>query len=139
MKRLKSPPTMRAKKRYVIFRVHAESPEETSSRETAPARSWRMPAEAGEGRFDFLNIRGAIWNSLESWLGEAGLAKANVNFIMNLWNPKTQTGFLSCSPKYVDQVKVALALVHQIGDERVIIQVLRVSGTIKGGKSKSSG
>jgi len=115
MKKLKSPPTLRAKKRYIIFRVHTESP---------------------EFRPDFLNIRGAVWNSLESWLGEAGLAKADVRIINNLWNPKTQTGFLSCSPKYVDQVKVALALVHQIGDERVIIQVLRVSGTIKAGKGK---
>jgi len=138
MKRLKSPSTLRAKKRYIIFRVHSESPEETSSRETAPARSRRMHAEAGEGMFDFLNIRGAIWNSLESWLGEAGLAKANVSFIMNLWDSRKHTGFISCSPKYVDQVKVALALVHQIGDERVVIQVLRVSGTIKAGKGKTN-
>ncbi len=116
MKHLKSTPTMRSGKRYVIFRVHSE---DTSFRP------------------DFLNIRGAIWNSLESWLGESGLAKADVHIINNLWNPAKQTGFLSCSPKYVDHVKVALALVHQIGDERVIIQVLRVSGTIKSGKKKS--
>ncbi len=116
MKRLKSTPALRAKKRYVIFKVHSENP---------------------EFRPDFLNIRGAIWNSLESWLGEAGLAKASVRIINNLWNPKSQAGFLSCSPKYVDHVKVALALVHQIGDERVIIQVLRVSGTIKSGKEKT--
>ena len=114
MKRLKSPPTLRQKKHYVIFRVHTE----------------------GEFRPDFLNVRGAIWNSLESWLGEAGLARANVKFIMNLWDPKAQTGFLQCSPKYVDQAKVALSLVHQIGDERAIIQVLRVSGTIESGKAK---
>ncbi|MBM3304157.1 MAG: ribonuclease P protein component 2 [Candidatus Aenigmarchaeota archaeon] len=115
MKRLKSPPALRAKKRYIIFRVHSDDP---------------------EFRPDFLNIRGAIWNSLEGWLGEAGLAKADVKFIMNLWDSRKQTGFLSCSPKFVDQVKVALALVHQVGDERVILQVLRVSGTIKGGKEK---
>ncbi len=107
---------MRSGKRYVIFRVHSESP---------------------EFKPDFLNIRGAIWNSLGSWLGEAGLASANVRIINNLWNPARQTGFLSCSPKYVDQVKVALALVHQIGDERVIIQVLRVSGTIRSGTAKT--
>jgi ribonuclease P/MRP protein subunit POP5 len=116
MKRLKSTPTLRPKKHYVIFRVHTDNP---------------------EFRPDFLNIRGAIWNSLESWLGESGLAKANVKFVMNLWNPQKQSGLLSCNPKYVDHVKVALALVHQIGDERVIIQVLRVSGTIKSGMEKS--
>jgi RNase P/RNase MRP subunit POP5 len=114
MKRLKSTPTLRAKKRYIVFKVHSE----------------------GEMQ-DFLNIRGAIWNSLESWLGEAGLAKAGVRIINNLWDGRKQVGFLQCSPRYVDQVKVALALVHQIGDQRVIIQVLRVSGTIKSGKEKA--
>ncbi len=117
MKRLKSTPSMRPKKRYIIFRILSEDP------------SFKP---------DFLNIRGAIWNSLESWLGEAGLASANVRIINNLWNPAKQTGFLNCGPKHMDNVKVALALVHQIGDERVIIQVLRVSGTIKSGKEKAA-
>lgn len=125
MKRLKSTPTMRSGKRYVIFRVHSQQTLRPSGRSSL------------EEKPDFLNIRGAIWNSLESWLGESGLAKADVHIINNLWNPAKQTGFLSCSPKYVDHVKMALALVHQIGDERVIIQVLRVSGTIKSGKKKS--
>ena len=114
--KLKSRPTMRSKKHYVIFRLHYGDP---------------------EFRPDFMNVRGAIWNSLESWLGEAEAAKANIRFIMNLWDPKTQTGFLSCSPKYVDKINVAMALVHQIGDQRVIVQVLRVSGTIKSGKEKA--
>jgi len=38
----------------------------------------------------------------------------------------------------VDLVKVGLALIHQIGDQRVIFQTLRVSGTIKSGKKKTN-
>jgi RNase P/RNase MRP subunit POP5 len=33
-------------------------------------------------------------------------------------------------------VKVSLALIHQIGDSKVIFQTTRVSGTIKAGKGK---
>jgi len=113
-KRLKSTPTLRQKKRYLFFRVIVD----------------------GEWKPDFLNIRGAIWNSLESWLGEGSLAKADVRIINNLWDGRKQVGVLVCGPKYVDQVKVALGLVHQIGDQRAIVQVVRVSGTIKSGKTK---
>jgi len=110
--KLKKLPSLREKKRYIIFKVHAE---ETLS---------------------FENVSNAIWNSLLDWLGERELAKANVWIIKNLWNGKEQTGFIKCSPKYVDAVKVGLALIHQIGDSKVILQSLRVSGTIKSGKEK---
>jgi ribonuclease P/MRP protein subunit POP5 len=112
--RLKSTPTLRQKKRYVFFRVHTD----------------------GDWQPDFLNIRGAIWNSLESWLGESGVAKAGIKIIVNLWNQKSLTGVLVCTPKSVDQIRLALGLVHQIGDQRAVVQVLRVSGTIKAGKDK---
>jgi RNase P/RNase MRP subunit POP5 len=35
----------------------------------------------------------------------------------------------------VDKIKVSLALIHQIGDSRVVFQTLRVSGTIKSGST----
>ena len=114
-KRLKSTPTLRQKKRYIFFRVVVE----------------------GEYKPDFLNIRGAIWNSLESWLGESGVAKAGVRFMTNLWDSRKQAGVMVCAPKYVDQVKVCIGLVHQIGDQRAVVQAVRVSGTIKAGKGKT--
>ncbi|HDD72496.1 MAG TPA: hypothetical protein ENG00_00225 [Candidatus Aenigmarchaeota archaeon] len=54
----------------------------------------------------------------------------------NLYNRKEQTGFIQCSSKFADHVKIAINLIHQIGDQRVIFQSLRVSGTIKSGKKK---
>ncbi len=104
---------MREKKRYIVFRVHSEE------------------------QLDFSNTKNAIWNSLEKWLGEKELAKANIHVVKNLWNSKEQKGFLRCCHKYVDGVKVGLGLIHQIGDSRVIFQTLRVTGTIKSGKEKS--
>ena len=110
--RLKKKSCLRGRKRYIVFRVHSDE------------------------RLGFLNIRGAVWSSLENWLGEQDLALANIRIIKNLWNSKTQTGFIRCDHRYVDLIKTGLALIHQIGDERVIFQTLRVSGTIKSAKSK---
>jgi ribonuclease P/MRP protein subunit POP5 len=70
-------------------------------------------------------------NALEKWLGEIGLATAKVEILRNLWNAKTQTGIIKCSHRYVDNIKIGLALITQIGDEKVVFQVQRVSGTIK--------
>jgi RNase P/RNase MRP subunit POP5 len=108
--KLKTLPSMRPKKRYIVFKVHSEE------------------------RLAYENMRDAVWNSLENWLGEKDLASAQVRIIRNLWDGKAKSGFIQCAHKYVDSVKVGLALIHQIGDSKVIFQVLRVSGTIKAGK-----
>jgi ribonuclease P/MRP protein subunit POP5 len=104
-------PSYRDKKRYVIFRIHSEEP------------------------LDFSEIKNSIMNSVFDWLGEEQAAKSGMKIIRNLWDEKAQTGFIRCSPKYVDKIKVSLALIHQIGDSRVVFQTLRVSGTIKSGSS----
>lgn len=106
-------PSLRESKRYIIFRVHSQE------------------------RLDYATMHNAAWNSLLNWMGERELSKANVRIIKNLWNPGKQSGFIQCSPKFVDAVKVSLSLVRQIGDARVIFQSIRVSGTIKSGKKKT--
>jgi RNase P/RNase MRP subunit POP5 len=110
---LRRMPSTRGKKRYIIFRVISEEP------------------------VSYDSVRDALWNSMTHWIGEAGLAKAGIRIIRNLWSGKEQKGFIQASPKYVDAVKVSLGLIHQIGDQRVIFQSLRVSGTIKSGKEKT--
>jgi RNase P/RNase MRP subunit POP5 len=110
---LKKPPSMRAKKRYLIFRLHSDSP------------------------VSFQDMKSAVWNSVLNWLGDNEAPNADIHIVKNLWRPGEQTGFIRCHPRYVDQVKMALALIHQIGDERVIFQTIRVAGTIKSGKEKA--
>ena len=111
--KLKNPPTVRGKKRYVVFRLHSEE------------------------SVDYFSLRNAVWNSLHNWMGEAGLGRANVRIIKNLYDQRKGIGFIQCDPKHVDSVKMGLSLVHQIGDQRVVFQTLRVSGTIKSGKTKT--
>lgn len=111
--RLKGRPSLKEKKRYVFFKVHSK------------------------GGLDYRMVKDAIMNSLLNWLGDKDLALAKPWVIRNLWDQKRQEGVLRCSHKYVDDVKVSLGLVHQIGDSKVILQTFRVSGTIKSGKEKS--
>ena len=111
--KLKIQPSMKLRKRYVIFRI------------------------ISEGRLNYSNVRDSIWSTLSEWLGEDDMARANIRLIKNLWNPKEKTGFLQCDHRYVDKVKVGLALIHQIGDQKVIFHTLRISGTIKSGKEKA--
>ncbi len=104
---------MRERKRYIIFRLHSDSP-------------------AG-----FQDVKAAVWNSVLNWLGDNEAPRADIHIVKNLWNHGDQTGFIRCHPKYVDSVKMALALIHQVGDQKVIFQTIRVSGTIKSGKEKA--
>ena len=112
MVRLRKLPSMREKRRYIVFRLHSKEP------------------------LGFVDAKNAIMNSVNNWLGDNDMARARVWVIKNLWNRKEQTGFIRCSHRFVDEVKVALALVHQIGDEKVIIQATRVASTIKSGKKE---
>jgi len=111
--KLKGRPTLRERRRYVFFKVHASEP------------------------LDYRMVKDGITNSLLNWLGDKDLALAKPWVIRNLWDGKRQQGVIRCSHKYVDDVKVSLGLVHQIGDSRVIIQSTGVSGTIKSGKEKA--
>jgi RNase P/RNase MRP subunit POP5 len=108
--KLKTLPSQRERKRYVFFMLHSSM------------------------RLEFNDVRNAIMNSLLNWMGESGFAKAKPWIIRNLWTQKE--GVIQCSHRHADDVKVALAMIRQIGDAKVILQTLRVSGTIKSGEEK---
>ncbi len=110
--KLRRLPSMKEKKRYVTFSIISDK------------------------RVAYPDVKGAITDSVINWMGEKGLSESNLKVIRNLWNDNSKEGWLSCTPSSVDDVKVSLALIHQIGDSKVIIRTLRVSGTIKSGKEK---
>ena len=99
---------MREKKHYIAFQV--------ISKNTIP----------------YYNLKNAIFDSLLDYMGEGDFSKANIRLIKNLY--RSGKGFIQCHPKYVDAVKMSMALISQIADERVILRTIRVSGTIKGAK-----
>jgi len=112
--RLRRLSSSREKKRYVVFRIHSDE------------------------RLSYETVKDAVWNSVLNWLGEEDMAKANIRILKNLWDSRKHKGFIQCSPKFTDSVKVSLSLIHQIGDSKVSFQTLRVSGTIKSGRDKTA-
>jgi RNase P/RNase MRP subunit POP5 len=110
--RIRKLPSMRGRRRYLTFRLRSRKP------------------------VIYSEMKGAALNSILGWMGEEGFSKADVWIIKNLWDGESQTGWLRCSLGAVDDVRVALALVHQIGEEKVIIRTMRVSGTIKSGRKR---
>ena len=108
---MKTLPTLRPKKRYIMFRVHSE--------EVVP----------------YPQLKAAVEESLLEFLGEQGFSQASPRLVKNLCSGKN--GVLLTGPKWVNECKLALALIHQIADQPVIFETLRVSGTIKSGMKKT--
>lgn len=110
--KLRTPPSARRANRYLVLRVHSSGP------------------------LRYENFKAAVLNQLLEWLGEDEFAKAGLGFVKNLWEGASDgaTAFLRCHPKYVERVKLGLALLSQVGDARVIVQTARVSGTIAAGR-----
>jgi len=100
-------PSLRQRKRYMKFEITSER------------------------KLEYYEIRDAVTNSIVSWIGTKGTARSGFRLIKNLWEPQKSEGVLQCDPKFVDDIKVALALIRQIGDSKVIFIVTKVSGTIK--------
>lgn len=106
------PPTMRGKKRYVKFKVISEEP------------------------LFYEDLEHAVWNTFLDFYGEHGTAELDLWLIKNLYNENEQIGIIRCGHKTVDKVIAGLGLLTRLGDNRVVVKILKVSGTIKGlGKS----
>jgi RNase P/RNase MRP subunit POP5 len=112
--KLKSKPTLRDKHKYVVFKIHSSA------------------------KLQYSDVKNAVMNALLGWMGERDFAEASIWLIKNLWDAREQKGFIRCAPKYTEAVKMSLLLIHQIGDEKVAVQSLWVSGTIKSGKDNSA-
>ena len=97
-------PTMKERKRYILFKV-------TSSSEVTKAE-----------------ISEQVTKACLQFLGELGVANAGVQFLPETW--KNNRGIIRVGHKYVDHVKSSLALVKKIGNKKVTITCLKVSGNI---------
>ena len=105
-------PTLRERNRYIAYQVVSESP------------------------INYSDLTNTIWHSLLNFLGELGTAEANVWIVKNVYNEAKQMGLVKCKHIAVEQVRTALALIQRIGDVRVVVKVLGVSGTLKAARKK---
>lgn len=78
-----------------------------------------------EGKVNYSNLREGI----KDFIGEYGMAKAGVMFIMS----RNNKGIIKTSVKWLEQVKTSLSLMKQR------VKPIRVSGTLKKLKSYLNG
>ncbi|MFQ5887409.1 MAG: Rpp14/Pop5 family protein [Candidatus Hydrothermarchaeales archaeon] len=100
---IRLPSTLRAKKRYIAFKVHSDAPVKREE------------------------VVGAIWHTVLGFLGE----KATSNLGLWIKDFHQQQGFLVCNHKKVGEVIGCLTLVNEISHRKASIEVLGISGTVK--------
>jgi ribonuclease P/MRP protein subunit POP5 len=104
------PPTLRAKKRYVAFKVHSE--EQVSKKD----------------------ITNAILRETVSFYGELSASDFGL-WIMD-FDEETGACFLVCNHRYQGEMIACLTLIDIVEQKKASFQVLGASGTIKALKRK---
>jgi ribonuclease P/MRP protein subunit POP5 len=102
-------PTLRTKKRYVVYEVLAD-------KELEPKK-----------------VVDAIFASFRECFGIFGLGKAELKD-MRIYNKNK--GILKVSHKYVDELRTALAMVKDIDKLQVILHTVGTSGILKKAKTR---
>lgn len=109
------PSSMREKKRYIAFEI------------------------LGEENVEFSNLINALWHSLLNLFGEVETGSINFWLVKDTWSKTKQRGLIKCNHNHVSEVRLALALLERIGDTKVSIRTLGVSGTMKSARKKYFG
>ena len=71
----------------------------------------------------------AILDSSLKLLGELGTSKANIKVLPDFW--QKNRGVISVNHNYVPKIKLSLALIKQINNQKVIVLSEKVFGTLK--------
>ena len=98
-------PSLRQKKRYIVFEILSKE------------------------QFSFSDAKKAVDETLLLFLGQLGLAKALPMMLKEKY--KNNTFLLKINNKYVDQAKSAVILIKKIKNEPVILRSIITSGTLK--------
>lgn len=109
------PSSMRERKRYIAFEI------------------------LGEEKIEFPQLINAVWHSILNLFGEINTGLINFWLVKDSWNENKQRGLLKCNHSHVSQVRLALALIDRIGDAKVSIRTIGVSGTMKSARKKYFG
>jgi ribonuclease P/MRP protein subunit POP5 len=105
-------PTLREKDRYISFKIISDE------------------------TITYSDLESAIWNQLLDFYGEYGMSKTSMWLMKKLWDERNQVGIIRCNNKSVPQIVAGLGLISRLGDVRVIVKILSISGTLKGLKLK---
>jgi RNase P/RNase MRP subunit POP5 len=105
-------PTLRERKRYIVFRVHSDTP-----------------------LTDAKEVMKAILNQAIQYMGVQGFARSGINFLTKYYSTHTQLGVIRVSNTEVNALKQAFARTKCIehNDEKVpvLVHTVGVSGILK--------
>ena len=100
-------PTLRQKKRYIVFEIIAD-------------KKIR----------DIKAVSKAIWDNSLKLLGELGVSKAEIWVLTEKFDLEMQRGIVKVNNKYLPQAKSALLMVDKIGNQKVVLKTVGVSGIL---------
>ncbi len=100
-------PSLRQKKRYVVFEVQSPQP------------------------ISFSELQPEIERALQSFWGELGLSRAAPVLIKERFNPATGRFIIKVNHRHVDELKAALTLSKTIKKVPILLRSLLTSGTLK--------
>ncbi len=106
-------PSQREKKRYLVFEIISKNKVKPLS-----------------------EITNAVWNSILSFVGQAGAAKAGITVLQDKYDSSRQRGMIRVSHKMLDTLKAALTLIKEINKEPVIFRSIGTSGILKKAEEK---
>ena len=106
------PPSLRPSKRYIIFEIISDE------------------------KVVYDDLVTAVWSGMLSFLGELITSSVKIWLIKALYDEENQRGVIKCGHDYVEHVRSVLSLIQTVGENRVIIRILGVTGTIKSAKIK---
>jgi ribonuclease P/MRP protein subunit POP5 len=109
-------PTLREKKRYVVFEVIAKNKAK-----------------------DFAIVSKAVWQEMLGLHGTKGTAEAGLLILPEKYNSETQRGIARINHKWTDSLKASFALIQSIDSTPAIVRSVLVSGSLKKAASALAG
>jgi len=106
-------PTLREKKRYVVFKIVSDNPKDI---------------------FEYKNIEKEISNQILSFLGTLYTGKAGILILKNQY--LENYGIIRVNNLFVDELKSSLMHVQKIDKKDITIDVIGVSGILKKAREK---
>ena len=104
---MKLKPSLRQKKRYVVFEVVADK------------------------KFSLLEVKDEVDKTMKDFFGQLGLSKASPLFLKEKFNQEKQRFVVKINHQHVDELKAALTLCKSIKNTPVIVKSIITSGTLK--------
>jgi len=105
-------PSLREKKRYIVYEI------------------------VSENKMRLNDVKNSINKGVLAFLGELGYSKTGL-IIMDMF--KNNKGILKANNKEIDNIKTSLALIDNIDNNKVIFKSILVTGVLNKAKSRIGG